>query len=62
MYKLYFTDGNGGQFIQEWDGVSEEPANIASFEIAESEIDAKYILAPGPTFFKYPDNPGVIEL
>jgi hypothetical protein len=62
MYKLYFTDGVGGQFIQEWDGVSEEPFNIANFEIEDPNPEIKYVLAPGPSFFKYPENPGVIEL
>jgi hypothetical protein len=62
MYKLYFTDGIGGQFIQEWDGVSEEPSNIANFEIEDPNPKIQYILAPGPTFIKYPDKLGVIVL
>jgi hypothetical protein len=62
MHKLYFTDGIGGQFIQDWDEVSEEPFNIASFEIEDSTPKIQYILAPGPTFMSYPDKLGVIVL
>lgn len=57
MKKLYFTTPMTS-FVQEWDGVSPEPANIASFEFegTPSSSDKRYILTPTQNYVTiYPE-------